>query len=257
LKLGPLRIWHLYSREMNIYGDRGNVIALTQRARWRGVDVEVRTPELGERIDADEVDLVFAGGGQDDHQVSVSKDLAGPNGQILRELAEDDTPMLLVCGTYQLFGHYFRTGSGEELRGIGLIDGHTIAGKRRMIGDALVEAELDPAEAPASLVGFENHSGQTFLGSGCRRLGRVAVGGGNNGRDGGEGAVYRQVHGTYLHGPVLPKNAFLTDRLIAAALRRRGQADELPPLDDAAERWAHDAIVDRIRRRGRRASGVV
>jgi CobQ-like glutamine amidotransferase family enzyme len=255
--VGPLRIWHLYSREMNIYGDRGNVIALTQRARWRGIEVEVRMPELGERIDAELVDLVFAGGGQDDHQVSVSKDLAGPNGRALRELAEDDTPMLLVCGTYQLFGHYFRTGAGDELAGIGLLDAHTVAGKRRMIGDTLIETELDGATPGRSLVGFENHSGQTFLGSGCRRLGRVAVGGGNNGRDGGEGAVYRQVHGTYLHGPILPKNPFLTDRLIAAALHRRGWRGELSPLDDSAEQWAHDAIVERIRGRGRRASGVV
>jgi CobQ-like glutamine amidotransferase family enzyme len=276
--VGPLRIWHLYSREMNIYGDRGNVIALTQRSRWRGIDVEVRTPDMGERIDADAVDLVFAGGGQDDHQIAVSKDLAGPNGRALCELAEDDVPMLLVCGTYQLFGHYFRTGAGNELPGIGLLDAHTVAGKRRMIGDALIEAELDgdaetgkrgeaenlaprpqltPSPRADLLVGFENHSGQTFLGSGCRRLGRVVVGGGNNGRDAGEGAVYRQVHGTYLHGPILPKNPFLTDRLIAAALRRRGHGGELPPLDDSDEQWAHDAIVDRIRRRGRRASGVV
>jgi CobQ-like glutamine amidotransferase family enzyme len=242
---------------MNIYGDRGNVIALTQRARWRGLEVEVRTPEMGEPIDADEVDLVFAGGGQDDHQVGVSRDLAGPNGAALRELAEDDAPMLLVCGTYQLFGHYFRTGTGDELRGIGLLDAHTVAGKRRMIGDALVESELESGVPGPTLVGFENHSGQTFLGSACRRLGRAVVGGGNNGKDGGEGAIYRQVHGTYLHGPVLPKNPWLTDRLIAAALRRRGHSAELPPLDDSAERWAHDAIVARVQRRGRRASGVV
>jgi CobQ-like glutamine amidotransferase family enzyme len=164
--------------------------------------------------------------------------------------------MLLVCGTYQLFGHHFKTACGDELRGIGVLDAHTVAGTRRMIGDALVQPELEGDE-DATLVGFENHSGQTFLGSGCRRLGRALNGGGNNGRDGGEGAVHRQVHGTYLHGPVLPKNPWLTDRLIVAALRRRGETAELAPLDDAAERWAHDAIAERIRRRGRRASGVV
>lgn len=252
-----LRIWHLYSREMNIYGDRGNVIALTQRARWRGVDVDLRAPEMGARIDSDAVDLVFAGGGQDDHQVGVARDLAGPNGQILRELAGDDLPMLLICGTYQLFGHYFRTGSGEELRGIGVLDAHTVAGKRRMIGDTLVDAEPELGVPGPTLVGFENHSGQTFLGAGCRRLGRVVVGSGNNGRDGGEGAIYRQVHGSYLHGPLLPKNPWLTDRLIAAALRRQGHSGELTPLDDSAERWAHEAMVIRVQRRGRRASGVV
>ena len=249
-----LRIWHLYPQDMNIYGDRGNVIALAQRARWRGIDVEVRSADVGEPIETDEVDLVFAGGGQDDQQLGVAKDLQWRKGEQLRKLAEDDTPMLLVCGTYQLFGHYFKTGAGEELRGIGLLDLHTVAGKRRLIGDALVENEI--GLAPSTLVGFENHSGQTFLGSGCRRLARALVGAGNNGQDGGEGAVYRQVHGTYLHGPVLPKNPWLTDRLIEMALRRRGYRGELAPLEDAAERAAHDAIVARVHRVGRRKSGA-
>lgn len=252
--MARLRVCHLYPQDMNIYGDRGNVLTLVRRASWRGVDVEVRTVDVGERIPADDVDVLFAGGGQDNQQVAVARDLRGPNGDILRELAEQDAPMLLVCGTYQLFGHYFRTGEGQELPGIGLFDMHTRAGPRRMIGDTLVSAELDGAAT--TLVGFENHSGQTFLGSDCRPLGRVIVGGGNNGRDGGEGAVYRQVHGTYLHGPVLPKNPWLADRLIAAGLRRRGHAEPLAPLDDSIERTAHRMIADRIRRRGRRSSGV-
>ena len=246
---------------MNIYGDRGNVIALSERARWRGLDVEVVAPELGEPIDAEQVDLVFAGGGQDDHQINVSRDLAGRNGAVLRELADDEVPMLLVCGTYQLFGRYFRTGDGVELPGIGILDAHTVAGRRRMIGDALVEGELEEIGAAGNadrrLIGFENHSGQTFLGAGCRRLGRTLVGGGNNGRDGGEGAVYREVHGSYLHGPLLPKNPWLADHLIAAALRRRGHVEPLAPLEDSAEQWAREAMIDRLGRRGRRASGVV
>ena len=249
-----LRIWHLYPLDMNVYGDRGNVIALARRARWRGIDVDVRTADVGDPIEPDEVDLVFAGGGQDDQQVGVARDLRGRKAEQLRSLAEDDAPMLLVCGTYQLFGHYFRTGSGEELPGIGVLDAHTVAGKRRLIGDALVESEI--GLSPSTLVGFENHSGQTFLGSGCRRLARTVVAGGNNGADGGEGAVYRQVHGTYLHGPVLPKNPWLTDRLIQAALERRGYHGALEPLDDAAERAAHEAIVGRVRRFGRRKSGA-
>ena len=249
-----LRIWHLYPLDMNIYGDRGNVIALEQRARWRGFDVEVRTADVGDAIEPDDVDLLFAGGGQDDQQLGVARDLQGKKAEQLRALAEDDAPMLLVCGTYQLFGHYFRTGSGEELPGIGVLDAHTVAGKRRMIGDALVGSEI--GLTPSTLVGFENHSGQTFLGSGCRRLARTVVAGGNNGSDGGEGAVYRQVHGTYLHGPVLPKNPWLTDRLIEAALRRRGFKEALAPLDDTAERAAHEAIVARVRRVGRRKSGA-
>jgi CobQ-like glutamine amidotransferase family enzyme len=239
---------------MNIYGDRGNVIALEQRARWRGIDVEVRAADVGDAIEPDEVDLIFAGGGQDDQQVAVSRDLAGRKGEQLRALAEDDAPMLLVCGTYQLFGHYFRTGTGDELPGIGVLDLHTVAGKRRLIGDALVRSEI--GLSPDTLVGFENHSGQTFLGRGCRRLASTVVAGGNNGQDGGEGAVYRQVHGTYLHGPVLPKNPWLTDRLLEAALRRRGNREPLTQLDDSAERAAHEAIAARVRRVGRRKSGA-
>src|SRR5919201_6264919 len=134
-----LRIWHLYPQDMNIYGDRGNVIALQRRARWRGIDAVVRSADVGEPIEPEAVDLVFAGGGQDDQQVAVARDLQGRKGEQLRELAEDDAPMLLVCGTYQLFGHYFRTGGGDELPGIGLLDLHTVAGRRRLIGDALVE----------------------------------------------------------------------------------------------------------------------
>src|SRR5207245_415372 len=134
--------------------------------------------------------------------------------RVLRDLAEDGLPMLLVCGTYQLFGHYFRTGGGGEIEGIGLLDLHTVAGPRRMIGDQVVTCPLEDGTT-RTLVGFENHSGLTYLGTGCRPLGQVGSGG-NNGRDGQEGAVYRQVHGTYLHGPVLPKNPWLADRLIAA-----------------------------------------
>jgi CobQ-like glutamine amidotransferase family enzyme len=250
-----LDLWHLYPSDMNIYGDRGNVIALAQRARWRGIDVELHSCDVGDRIDADHCDLVFAGGGQDDQQFVVARDLAGPNGAALRELAETDAPMLLVCGTYQLFGHYFRTGSGDEIRGIGLLDLHTVAGARRMIGDQVALCPLEDGTTH-ELVGFENHSGQTFLGPGCRPLGRVKIGG-NNGQDRGEGAVYRRVHGTYLHGPVLPKNPWLADRLIESALRRRGERGPLAPLDDRAEVEAHDRIVERVGKQGRRASGVV
>ncbi|HEY3109238.1 MAG TPA: glutamine amidotransferase [Chloroflexota bacterium] len=249
-----LDLWHLYPQDMNIYGDRGNVIALLQRARWRGIEAELHVCDVGDRLEPERCDLVFAGGGQDDQQVAVARDLRGSKGEALRELAEDDVPMLLVCGTYQLFGHYFRTGDGE-IEGIGLLNLHTVAGRRRMIGDQVVTCELEDGRA-RTLVGFENHSGQTYLGAGCRPLGRVRSGG-NNGRDDGEGAVYRQVHGTYLHGPILPKNPWLADRLLAAALRRRGVVEPLRPLDDAAEEAAHRRIVERIARQGRRASGVV
>ena len=251
----PFFLCHLYSHDMNIYGDRGNVISLAKRLEWRGFDVVIETINIGDRIDPLRCDLVFAGGGQDDQQHVVALDLRSWNGAVLHDLAEQNVPMLLVCGTYQLFGHWFRTGDGREIRGIGLLDVHTMAGQRRLIGDTLVESTI--TGVPRTLVGFENHSGQTFLGPGCRPLGRVLLGGGNNGQDGYEGAVYRMVHGTYLHGPILPKNPWLTDYLLGAALSRIGIDEPLASLEDRWEDQAHTSIVQRVRRRGRRASGVV
>ncbi len=251
----PFYLSHLYSHDMNIYGDRGNVIALTKRLQWRGFEVIVEEINIGDRLDPRRCDLVFAGGGQDDQQHVVAEELRLWNGAILRDLADSGVPMLLVCGTYQLFGHWFRTGDGREIEGIGLLDLHTIAGKRRLIGDSLVDSTI--GDGSRTLVGFENHSGQTFLGPKCAPLGKVLVGGGNNGQDGREGAVYRNVHGTYLHGPILPKNPWFTDYLLGAALARQGMNEPLDPLDDRWEMRAHSTIVDRVRRRGRRASGVV
>src|SRR5207244_11531299 len=167
-----LDLWHLYPQDMNIYGDRGNVIALAQRARWRGIEVELHSCDVGDRLDPERCDLSFAGGGQDDQQVAVARDLGGVKARVLRDLAEDGLPMLPACGTYQLFGHYFRTGGGGEIEGIGLLDLHTVAGPRRMIGDQVVTCPLEDGTT-RTLVGFENHSGLTYLGTGCRPLGQV------------------------------------------------------------------------------------
>jgi CobQ-like glutamine amidotransferase family enzyme len=237
-----LDLWHLYPQDMNIYGDRGNVIALVERARWRGIEVELHGCDVGDRLDAEHCDLIFAGGGQDAQQFAVAGDLRGAKAATLRELAEDDAPMLLVCGTYQLFGHYFRTGEGE-IEGIGLLDLHTVAGRRRMIGDQVVTCQLDDGP-PRTLVGFENHSGQTFLGAGCQPLGRVR-GGGNNGQDGTAGVIYKRAYGCYLHGSLLPKNPRLGDLLLSQALERRHGPVELPKLDDSLESLAHSSATER------------
>jgi len=242
-------LWHLYPEEMNIYGDRGNVIALTRRLAWRGHEVLVRRLDVGGRLDSRDCHLVFGGGGQDDQQFAVMESLRA-NGDILRGLAADGVPMLLVCGLYQLFGHVFRTGDGRELAGIGALDLTTTAGRERMIGNVVVEAHV--AGQSFTVVGFENHSGQTYLGKGVRPLGRVLRGGGNNGRDGGEGALDHHIVGTYLHGPILPKNPKLADLLLAWALQSVGVSEGLAPLDDRLEARAHDGIVERVM--GRRAS---
>lgn len=250
-----LRIGYLYASGMNVYGDRGNVLTLAQRCRWRGIEVEIVERGLHERGPLSEFDILFAGGGQDRDQIAVSQDLAGDAGKALIEAVEDDVVVLTICGTYQLLGQYFKTGSGQTLPGIGIFDAWTIAGSQRFIGDVIVRAEH--AGQHFDLIGFENHSGLTYLGPKGQALGTVKVGGGNNGTDGFEGATYRQAFGTYLHGPLLPKNPAFADHLIRLAARRRyGDDLELPALDDRIELGAHSAMIERIRRRGRVNSGV-
>jgi CobQ-like glutamine amidotransferase family enzyme len=224
---------------MNIYGDRGNVATLAGRARWRGIEVETVTLNAGDAIDPERCDLYVFGGGQDKEQYVVADDLAAGNGERLRAAVETGAIILSVCGGYQLLGHYYKPHGHEELRGLGLIDAHTIAGDTRYIGNIALSGPF------GELVGFENHSGRTYLGSGARSLGTVRTGGGNNGEDGTEGAVTGRVYGTYMHGPVLPKNPAFADHLLAQALERRHRPVELAPLDDALELRAHASALSR------------
>jgi lipid II isoglutaminyl synthase (glutamine-hydrolysing) len=237
-----LRIGWLYGHEMNIYGDRGNVMALARRAQWRGVQVEIATIGIGEPIDPAAHDIYFWGGGQDREQIAVSKDLQGEKGRNLATAIESGVPILAVCGGYQLLGHYYRPFDADDLPGIGVLDITSEAGNDRGIGNVVVDAgEL------GTLVGFENHSGNTFLGAGVTPLGHVRVGRGNNGQDGTEGARYRNAIGCYLHGALLPKNPQLADWLIERSVEHKygPGAIELPLLDDTLERTAHDVVVAR------------
>ncbi len=238
-----LTIGWLYPSKMNIYGDRGNVIALMRRAQWRGIDCQVVEIGIGEPVPAD-VDVFFFGGGQDQEQIAVSRDLQGAKGEALKAAVMDGAALLAVCGGYQLLGHEYRPHQGEPLPGIGLFDLTTVAGPERFIGNVVVDSEW------GELVGFENHSGLTFLGPGVRPLGRVRIGHGNNGKDGTEGAVYRHAIGCYLHGALLPKNPRLADWLIAAGLRRLHGNVDLPALNDDLERAAHATAVERARKTG-------
>jgi len=232
----------LYPDLMNIYGDRGNVVTLCQRARWRGLDVRVLELGKGYARAMDEVDVFFFGGGQDREQALVYDDLLEKKAVHLAAAVFRGSAVLAVCGGYQLLGHYYETSTGERLPGIGLIDAHTTAGSRRCIGDVVVQADESLGLHPSTLVGFENHSGRTFLGQGVRPLGRVLKGSGNNGGDGSEGAACGNLFGTYLHGSLLPKNPHLADLIIARALQR-----ELEPLDDGLELAAHARIIERER----------
>ena len=231
-------IAHLYPRELNIYGDVGNIISLRKRLEWRGFAATVRSVDVGEAFDFAEADIVFGGGGQDSGQLVISDDLYS-RGEELRRLAADGAPMLVVCGAYQLFGRGFTTLEGREIPGIGVFDARTTGSRVRMIGNISVDSPF------GSLVGFENHSGQTVLELGQAPLGAVTKGYGNNRESRQEGAIRGNAIGTYMHGPVLPKNPRLADHLILTALRRRHGVTELAPLDDALE--AHAATTAQSR----------
>ena len=240
-----LKLAHCYPALMSIYGDRGNVIALTQRCFWRGIELTVTPVEPGDTVAWASFDLAFFGGGQDSGQALIARDLLERQGPGLRAAIEDGLVLLAICGGYQLLGHYFLTHTGERLPGLGVLDIHTVGGKQRLIGNSVVEAELDGT--PVRLVGFENHSGRTYHGPGVRPLGKVLVGHGDNGEDGVGGAVYKNTYGCYLHGSLLPKNPQLTDHLLGLALRRRyGAAATLAPLDATLEVQAQRTLLTRL-----------
>jgi len=224
-----LRINHLYARFLNIYGDRGNLIALSKRAAWRDIEVVVKHLGLGEQLDPDWADFYFIGGGQDRQQIAIAEDLVR-HASTLKEAVNNGAVVLSVCGGYQLLGHYYRPHEGPELRGISLLDAYTVAGNRRMIGNVVIRRDDS-----SSLVGFENHSGKTYLGKLLKPLGKIVTGNGNNGEDGFEGACAESVYGTYLHGSLLPKNPHFADELISQSLKRRYGSIELEPLDDSLE----------------------
>ena len=242
---GPtLHIAHLYADEMNIYGDRGNVLTLQKRAQWRGIKVEIRPIGRGPAPDLSDIDLIFWGGGQDRDQELVFRDAAAHKVEAIRGAIAGGAVVLAVCGGYQLLGEYYVTADGKKLPGLGLVDLRTVPGAKRNIGNIVIQTS-DLGLQPATLVGFENHSGKTFLGPGLTPLGRVLRGAGNNGEDGTEGVAAGNVFGTYLHGSLLPKNPHLADLLLERALRRRASV-RLEPLDDAAEMSAHETICARV-----------
>ena len=244
-------VGHLYPDYLNIYADRGNIAVLERRADWRGIGFDYRTIGLGEDANPDEYDLYYVGGGQDREQALVAPDLA-TKGEALREAVDGGAAFLAVCGGYQLLGRFYRDRSGAELPGIGLLPHHTVAGERRMIGDVLLECELEPGHR-RTLAGFENHAGRTYLDEGAEPLGRVVAGFGNNGEDGVEGSRVGNALGTYLHGPLLPRNPWLADWLIGKALARRlGDAPDLEPLPDDFESSAQRVSAERARARGGR-----
>jgi CobQ-like glutamine amidotransferase family enzyme len=244
-------VGHLYPDYLNIYADRGNMAVLSQRAAWRGIGFEVDPVGMGEEIRVGTHDLYYIGGGQDREQALVARDLVA-KGEPLKDAVAEGMALLAVCGGYQLLGRFYRGRDGGELPGIGLFPHETVAGDRRMIGDVLLECELRPGER-RTLAGFENHAGRTYLDDGAEPLGRVVAGFGNDGESGYEGCRVGLALGTYLHGPLLPRNPWLADWLLSAALlRKTGEWLELDPLPDALEAQAHKVSAGRARARGGR-----
>lgn len=260
-----LTIGWLYPELMSTYGDRGNIIALQKRCEWRGIKVEVKRLDLGFKIeDLRRCDLIFMGGAQDKQQQIVSEDLRKKK-NVLSEMIEDETPGLYICGAYQFLGNYYKEADGTKLDGLGILDLHTEnPGEKseRLIGNIAVETHdlISHTYAQQSihntkyiipdtfLVGFENHGGRTYLGKKVKPFGIVKIGFGNNNVDKTEGAVYKNSFGSYLHGPILPKNPHFADYLLKLALEKKYRKEvELEPLDDTLEWQAHNTIVEKLK----------
>jgi hypothetical protein len=220
-----ITITHLYPIEMNIYGDTGNVMVLNWRLRRYGYSPKVVSVKIGQNIPGD-TDILVAGGGQDSGQTTIQADLRS-KAKELKAMTEDGMVILSICGMYQLFGHYFETSDGQRIQGVGIFDAHTVADHDRLIGNIVINTPF------GRMVGFENHSGRTILHDGQLPLGRVVKGSGNDVKSGKEGAVHLNAFGSYLHGPILPKNPVFADELITRAVTRRyGSANLSPAIDD-------------------------
>jgi lipid II isoglutaminyl synthase (glutamine-hydrolysing) len=244
-----IRVGHLYPDYLNIYADRGNMAVLARRAAWRGHELEVEAVSMGDTLRPGAHDLLYVGGGQDREQALVAVDLAA-KADAVHDAAAGGAAVLAVCGGYQLLGRHYRDREGVELPGVGLFPLHTAAGERRMIGDVLLDCEW----AGRTLAGFENHAGRTYLDAGTSPLGRVVHGFGNDGESGFEGCRAGRAIGTYLHGPLLPRNPWLADWILAQALAHAtgGEPPELEPLPDELEARAHEVAAARARARGGR-----
>ena len=247
-----LRVCALYPDLLNIYADRGNLLLLERRCAWRGIGFELAGAGIGDPLDPDAHDLFYIGGGQDRDQALCALDMVETKREALHAAADRGAVVFAVCGGYQLLGRSYRDLHGLDLPGIGLFPLETVAGERRMIGDVLLECELE-AGVRRTLAGFENHAGRTSLDEGAEPLGRVVAGFGNDGESGWEGCRVGRAVGTYLHGPLLPRNPWFADWLLAQALAHRlGKPPELEPLPDELERQAHAVSAERAHARGGR-----
>lgn len=243
-----LNICHLYPDLLNTYGDRGNILALQRRAQWHGINTEITNITIGDTFDSSKYDIVFLGGGQDYEQEILQSDVLNQKGIEIKAAIENMKVFLCICGGFQLMGKYYKTWQGKEIEYLGALDLWTIGGEERMIGNIVFESDIIRENGkPLQIVGFENHSGRTYLGENIRPFGKVISGNGNNGTDGYEGAVYNNVYCSYSHGSLLPKNPLLTDHLLSLALKQKYKDFEtLGELDDTFENAARASVIQRI-----------
>lgn len=234
-----IRIGHLYPDLLNLYGDRGNIQCMKKRCEWRGIEAEVQEFQITDKVDFGNLDIVLLGGGSDREQMLVCEKLKTIQ-KDFKDYVEDNGVVIAVCGGYQLLGHYYDT-DGGRIEGLSLVDLYTEQGSPRLISNIVIQNDI--FDTP--VVGFENHGGRTYIGE-CKPFGKVLFGCGNNGQDGMEGILYKNVVGTYLHGPLLPKNPHICDYLIRNALEKKYGTSDLEPLDDAQELEANQYIVERF-----------
>ena len=244
-----LNICHLYPDILNLYGDRGNIITMKRRLEGRGIKVNIDECSIGQPLNADKYDIFFIGGGQDFEQEVLLRDLSSGKAQDIRTAVEEEKTFLAICGGYQMLGEYYKTWDGVQLDFIGAIGVHTIGAKERMIGNYMFRTT--PESGDTVVVGFENHSGKTYLSEQVAPLGMMLSGNGNNGEDKTEGARYKNVFGTYSHGSLLPKNPVLCDFILQTALNHPYDgAEPLAPLDDTLELNAHRYMQERLSHNG-------
>lgn len=238
-----LTIGHFYPDLLNLYGDRGNVLALYTRAKRRGIDVEIKEVSIGDELNPDDIDIAFIGGGQDNEQNILKDDFVKVKGPVIKDMIESGKVFLCICGGYQMLGKYYLEHDGNKLECLGAIDYYTEGKKDRYIQDTIYEATLNSGET-IKVVGFENHSGRTYLGKDVKPFMKVIRGAGNNGEDGFEGAHYKNTFCTYSHGSFLPKNPLITDMLLTLALKKKyGEDYELPILSTKFEDVAKDQAM--------------
>jgi len=243
--MDKLKVCHLYPDLLNLYGDRGNIIALQKRLEWRGLGMELINISVGDKFNYNEYDIVFIGGGQDFEQEILLSDLSIEKKKNIKNSIEDGVVYLAICGGYQLLGTHYKSWDGHQFDFVGAIDIYTVGQQKRMIGDFMFICD-DPKLNNLTVTGFENHSGKTYLGNSVKPLGKIVKGFGNNGEDKSAGARYKNVFCSYSHGPILPKNPMLNDYILETALKRKYGDYSLAPLNDITENDARNLIVKRL-----------